>query len=463
MSTATRGTMAVDWEQRVNFDRLRDERLAKLRQKLEESDLGALLAFDFGNIRYMTSTHIGTWAMDKLIRFALITRNSDPIMWDFGSAAKHHSLLNPWLDQTHTENDADPHAPHHGATKPRLESGSRAGISTLRGAFPPDAGIAEGVAAKIKRELEKFGVANEPLGVDLLELPILFALQAEGISVVDGQQVFLEARRIKTPDEITLLTTAASMVDAAYENLYEFLKPGVKENECVGLVAKTLYDLGSEYVEGVNAISGERCSPHPHVFSDRLIRPGDPAFFDILHSFQGYRTCYYRTFAVGSASPAQVDAYKRAREYMDLAIALVKPGATTADIVKVWPTAQEFGFPDEETAFALQYGHGVGLSIWEKPIFSRLVSLEHPETLEEGMVFALETYWPAADGVGAARIEEEIVVTATGCEVITKFPAETLMVAGGQRYYSVGGPLSSIRNPQSHLNTAEGRGEVTAN
>jgi Xaa-Pro aminopeptidase len=453
MSTATRGTMSVDWEQRVDFERLREARLASLRAKLEESDLGALLAFDFGNIRYMTGTHIGTWAMDKLIRFALITRHSDPIIWDFGSAAKHHTLLNPWLNQTHMENDADPHAPHHGATRPRAEHGSRAGISTLRGAFPPGAEIAEGVAAKIKRELDKFGVANEPLGVDVLELPILFALQKEGISVVDGQQVFLEARRVKTPDEITLLTTAASMVDAAYENLYEFLKPGVKENEAVGLVAKTLYDLGSEYVEGVNAISGERCSPHPHVFSDRLIRPGDPAFFDILHSFNGYRTCYYRTFAVGSASPAQVDAYKRAREYMDLAIALVKPGATTADICAVWPAAEEFGFPDEEAAFALQYGHGVGLSIWEKPIFSRLVSFENPETLVEGMVFALETYWPSADGIGAARIEEEVVVTATGCEVITKFPAETLMVAGGQRYYSVDGPLNNIRSSQSHLNT----------
>ena len=460
MSTATRGTMSVDWEQRVDFERLREARLASLRQKLEESDLGALLAFDFGNIRYMTGTHIGTWAMDKLIRFALITRHSDPIIWDFGSAAKHHTLLNPWLNQTHMEKDADPHAPHHGATRPRAEHGSRAGISTLRGAFPPGAEIAEGVAAKIKRELDKFGVANEPLGVDVLELPILFALQKEGISVVDGQQVFLEARRVKTPDEITLLTTAASMVDAAYENLYEFLKPGVKENEAVGLVAKTLYDLGSEYVEGVNAISGERCSPHPHVFSDRLIRPGDPAFFDILHSFNGYRTCYYRTFAVGSASPAQVDAYKRAREYMDLAIALVKPGATTADICAVWPAAEEFGFPDEEAAFALQYGHGVGLSIWEKPIFSRLVSFENPETLVEGMVFALETYWPSADGIGAARIEEEVVVTATGCEVITKFPAETLMVAGGQRYYSVDGPLNNIRSSQSHLNTPEGRGET---
>jgi len=457
MTTATFGTNQVDWEQRLDFDKLRTERLAKLKAELAKSDVGALLAFDFANIRYMSSTHIGTWAIDKAIRFALVTRNSDPIVWDFGSAAKHHKLYNPWLDTTTAEADADPHAPHHGAVKPRAESGARAGISTLRGAFNPDAGIADEVAAKIKRELEKFGLLNEPLGIDIVELPILFALQRAGITVVDGQQVFLNARAIKTGEEIGLLTQAASMVDAAYEKLYEFLKPGVRENEAVGLVSKVLYDLGSEYVEGVNAISGERCSPHPHVYSDRLIRPGDPAFFDILHSYQGYRTCYYRTFAVGSASSAQHDAYKRAREYMDRAIALVRPGATTADIVAVWPKAEEFGFANEEAAFALQYGHGVGLSIWEKPIFSRLVSFDHPEVLKEGMVFALETYWPSSDGWGAARIEEEVVVTATGCQVITKFPAEDLLVAG-QRYYAVGGPLSLQRDSQSHLNTVEGRG-----
>lgn len=457
-NTGTTGTNAVDWEERVNFERLRDERLARLKVELDRSELGALLAFDFSNIRYMTATHIGTWAMDKLIRFSLLTRNTDPISWDFGSAAKHHKLYNPWLDVTTAEMDADPNAPHEGAKRPRLESGARAGISTLRGAFPPDAGIAEDLARKIKRELEKFGLADQPLGVDVIELPILFALQQQGITVVDGQQVFMEARRIKTGDEIRLLTQAASMVDAAYEELYRFLRPGVRENETVALVAKTLYDLGSEYVEGVNAISGERCSPHPHVFSDRLIRPGDPAFFDILHSWNGYRTCYYRTFAVGSASSAQRDAYTRAREYIDRAIALVKSGATTADIVSVWPTAQEFGFADEEAAFALQYGHGVGLSIWEKPIFSRLTSLDHPEVLEEGMVFALETYWPSADGWGAARIEEEVVVTAEGCEVITKFPAEELIVAG-RRYYTIDGPLNLERDSQSHKNTVAGRGE----
>jgi Xaa-Pro dipeptidase len=436
MGIRTYGPNAVDWEERVDVDRLRTQRLGRLKESLDRSELGALLSFDFHNIRYMTSTHIGTWAMDKLIRFALLPRGGEPVVWDFGSAARHHQLYNPWLDGR----PADPE-----------QGRARAGISTLRGAFNPDAGIADGVAAKVRRELDKYGLAGQPVGVDLAELPVLAALDAAGLEVVDGQQVFLDARRIKTPDEITLLATAATLVDAAYDELYRFLRPGVRENECVGLVAKVLYDLGSEHVEGVNAISGERCSPHPHVYSDRILRPGDPAFFDILHSYNGYRTCYYRCFAVGSASAAMRDAYVRCRDYMDEAIALVKPGASTADIVSVWPRAEEFGFPDEEAAFALQYGHGVGLSIWEKPIFSRLVSLEHPEVLEEGMLFALETYWPAADGWSAARIEEEVVVTADGCEVITKFPAEELLVAG-QRYWATDGPLPTTREAESHRN-----------
>jgi Xaa-Pro aminopeptidase len=436
MGLATYGPNAVDWEQRIDLDRLRLERLGRLRQTLEGSSLGALLSFDFANIRYMTSTHIGTWAMDKLIRFALLPRGADPVVWDFGSAARHHQLYNPWLDG---------------------EKRARAGISTLRGSFHPDAGIAADVARKVATELREHGLDDEPVGVDVIEMPVLEALRAEGLDVVDGQQAFLEARRIKTRDEIALLTQACSMVDAAYEELYAALRPGIRENECVGLVSKVLYDLGSEYVEGVNAISGERCSPHPHVYSDRVLRPGDPAFFDILHSHMGYRTCYYRTFAVGSASKAQREAYVRCREYIDHAISIVKPGVTTADVVSLWPRAEEFGFPDEEAAFALQYGHGVGLAIWEKPIFSRLVSLDHPEVLEEGMVFALETYWPASDGWSAARIEEEVVVTADGCEVITRFPAEELLVAG-RKYWTVGGELDTLRETQSHLNTEVGSG-----
>jgi Xaa-Pro aminopeptidase len=428
MGLKTFGLMDVDWEERVNIERLRRERLARVKSALKRSELGSLLCFDMNNIRYVTATHIGTWAMDKLVRFSLLPQDDEPILWDFGSAARHHQIYCPWLGER-----------------------SRAGISTLRGATHPASGLAEDVAKKIKLELEKRRLQNEPIGVDVIEMPVLFALQAQGLKVVDGQQLMHEVRKIKTQDEITLLNTACMMVDSAYDELYRFMKPGVKENECVGVVSKVLYDLGSEHVEGVNAISGERCSPHPHVYTDRVLRPGDPAFFDILHSYNGYRTCYYRTFAVGSASAAMVDAYKRCRDYMDAAISIVKPGITTADVVKLWPKAEEFGFANEEAAFALQYGHGVGLSIWEKPIFSRLVSLDHPEVIEEGMVFALETYWPASDGWSAARLEEEVVVTKDGCEVITRFPAERLLVAG-THYFTFGGELPTTRETQSNLN-----------
>src|SRR5215208_3197589 len=331
MALHTYGTMAVDWEERVRFDRLREERLTRISSLLAESELGALLCFDMTNIRYITATHIGTWAQDKLNRFCLLPQGDEPIMWDFGSAARHHELYNPWLDAGR----------------------SRAGISTLRGAMAAESGRAEDVAEKIRAELAERDLLSEPVGIDAVEPPVLFALQAAGVNVVDGQQLLQQARVIKSQDEITLLNTACMMVDAAYEELYREMRPGMRENECVALVNKVLYDMGSEFVEGVNAISGERCNPHPHVYTDRALRPGDPAYFDILHSFMGYRTCYYRTFAVGSAS----------------------------------------------------------------------------------------------------RSEEQLVVTKEGCEVITRFPAEDLLVAG-KPYYTAGGSLPLARETQSNLNTS---------
>lgn len=428
--TQTHGVMGVDWEQRVDFERLRTERLQRIKGILAESEAGSLLCFDMTNIRYITATHIGTWAQDKMSRFTLLGQGYEPVLWDFGSAARHHALYAPWMGG---------------------DERSRSDPTLLRGAIAPETGRADAVAKKIYNELVEQGLQNDPVAVDIIELPILFALQKLGVTIIDGQQMMQNARMLKTVDEISLLTTAAAMVDAAYDELYRAMVPGFRESDAVALVSKRLYEMGSEYVEGVNAISGERCSPHPHVFSDRMLRPGDPAYFDILHSYMGYRTCYYRTFAVGSASQSQVDAYKRCRDYLDHAISLIRPGVTTADVVSIWPKAEEFGFANEETAFALQYGHGLGLAIWEKPIFSRMVSFDHPEVIQEGMVFALETFWPASDGWSAARIEEELVVTADGCEVISRFPAEELLVTG-VKYYAATGPLNSVRDTESNWN-----------
>jgi Xaa-Pro dipeptidase len=401
------GVMGVDWERRVDFGRLHDYRLGRARQALRDSGLGAVLVFDMNNVRYLTSTHIGEWARDKISRWALLAGDGEPYLWDFGSAAAHHRLYCPWLD-------------------PDRVFGGMVG---LRGAVAPEAGLFEHAARQIRAILEEEGVADMPLGVDLIELPMHDALTAEGLEVRDGQQTLLDARQIKGPDEVVLLSQAAAMVDGAYQLIAEELKPGVKENEIVAMAAEYLFDKGSEHIEAINAVSGERGSPHPHVFADRIVRPGDQVFFDVIHSFMGYRTCYYRTFSVGRSTPAQHEAYKQAREWIDVAIDLLKPGLTTDVIAKEWPKAEALGFDSEYECFGLQFGHGVGLGLHERPIISRLNSLTNSIEVLEGMTFAVETYWPAADGSGAARIEEEVVITADGAEVITRFPAEELFVA----------------------------------
>jgi Xaa-Pro aminopeptidase len=401
------GIMAVDFESRVEFDRLRRYRLARARQALENSDLGALLLFDVNNIRYVSATKIGEWERDKLARFALLARGKEPIVWDFGSAAVHHQLYAPWLLKEHC----------------------KAGLIGLRGTVPPSFGLMQHHAEEIASLLRDAGVAKMPLGVDIIEPPMMFELEKTGLKVQDGQQVMLEAREIKNVDEIALLNRAATMVDGVYQQIYEELRPGVRENDIVANANRFLYEHGSDDVEAINAVSGERCNPHPHNFTDRMIRPGDQAFFDVLQSYMGYRTCYYRTFNVGRATPVQRDAYKQCREWLDKAIELIKPGVSTDKVASVWPKAQDFGFPSELAAFGLQFGHGLGLAIHERPIISRVVSLDHPMEIKTGMVFALETYCPAKDGFSAARIEEEMVVTDTGCRVISLFPAEELPIA----------------------------------
>src|SRR5438132_497989 len=305
------GTMGVDFEERVDYRRLHRYRLSRVKQALEKSELGALLVFDVNNIRYITSTKIGEWERDKLCRWALLARDRDPILWDFGSAAVHHKLYTPWL-------------------KPE---DCKAGLIGLRGTVNPAFGLMERHAKEIASLLRQAGVHKMPIGVDLIEPPMMFELEKAGLKIKDGQQVMLEARELKNIDEIALLNRAAAMVDGAYQLINDELKPGIRENDIVDKVCK------------------------------------------------------------------------------------------------VWPKAPHFGFPDEMAAFGLQFRHGLGLALHERPIISRVISLDHPTEIKEGMVFALETYCPAADGYSAARIEEEVVVTDKGCRVITLFPAEELPIS----------------------------------
>ena len=406
MKFGTQGTMGVDYEERINFDRLRKERVAKIKAELERTDLGCLLLFDNHNKRYATSTAVASPEVDDMGRYAVVPRNGDPYIFGFGSEVAAEKINCPWI--------ADRAYPAH---------------TTMFGALPKDWGASKNFIGDLRMVLDEHGISpEEPIGVDMLDAQLVLALQEEGFRIDDGQDVMLKARLIKTEDEIRIMRNAAATVDAAFDHLARMIRPGVRENDIQAKAAYELHRLGSQWVLNVQVTSGSRTHPHPHLSSDRLLQPGDLVFLDIQTVYNGYQTCYYRTLCCGKPTQKQKDIYKRAYEMLRAGMEVMRPGVTTADVVRVWPSADYWGFKSESEAFGLAFGHGLGVGLWERPIISRLYSVDHPVEFQEGMVIAVETY--AGEGTDGARIEEEIVVTSTGIDVITKFPCDELIGCG---------------------------------
>ena len=400
----TLGLMAKDCEIRVDYGKLRRDRLEKTRAQMKREGLAALLVFDPDWIRYITSTKANDWANNKLLRSALLAEGQEPLLYELGSAIEAKRALCPWIaDRMHPS------------------------IGTWRGAFPRP--VVEGNAKKFARmvrgHLEDMEAADGPIGVDITEMPILRALEAEGLTVADGQQCMLEASKIKTPEEVELIETSISIVEAAFWEVVERAKPGVREQDIAAFMRETMYRLGAEEMQNINVISGNRSHPHPHDFSDRMLRMGDMLFIDVVSVFNGYKTCYYQTFCIGRPSKKQLEVHKRCWDWLFTAIGKVRPGVSTAEIAALWPPAEELGLSGEAEAFALQVGHGIGITHWGKPVVSRFFSFEHPEELQEGMVLAFETY--CGHGNDGARIEEQFVVTPDGIRMLSKFPSEKLI------------------------------------
>ncbi len=244
-------TLGTDWEARVDFARLRTERAAKVKNALARSEIGALILFDMNNIRYVTSTHIGNWARDKLFRCCLVMRNQDPILWDIGSAARTHQMFAPWNDKQNW----------------------RAGISSWRGSIPEEVGVERGNARRLAGLLRDHGLDGEPVGIDVVELPVLRALEAEGLHITDGHGFMQDIRAIKTADEIALLDHSAALVDGAYDELYRYLRAGIRENACVALVTRYLYENGIRGGRGGQLDLRRAVQPASACF----LRPADPA------------------------------------------------------------------------------------------------------------------------------------------------------------------------------------------
>ncbi len=398
------GLMAKDFEAGVNYDRLRRERFAKAQAAVKAGGLGAVLAFDMESIRYITGTYIGDVFRDFLSHYCLCPSDGEAYLFDPAVPAKRTSC--PWME--------DRMAPP---------------ISSLKGGLAPEMGYEKRFAEQIKKVLTDYGVEKKPLGMDFSSIPMIRALEKIGISVVNGQQALLDARKIKTPDEIEIMKQATAITDSVHDKIARAIRPGTRESDIVALASNTFYQYGAERVGLIQCVTGPRGLPHSHTPSDRIIQPGDIVFVDPTVTFMGYRNCYYRCFCCGKPNKYQIKAYENASKWLSDALDVIKPGATTSDVAAVWPRAEEFGYRNEDEAFLQQYGHGLGVGLWEPPIISRRF-MDTPAELEEGMVIALETWCGAEDGSGAARIEEEIVVTKDGCELITNYPSDHLISCG---------------------------------
>lgn len=394
------GQMEVDWEIRVDMEGLRKKRLDRARAKMKEFGLGAFLFFQHANIRYVTGTYGGMWqTYDKMFRYVLLPGDADPILYEV-----------PGVDYICQRQGA-----------PWIEDWRPAII--WRGAGDAKYDMAQKFAAEIKSALDKHGLAGEKVGIDFIDAPGYQALEEQGIKIVDGTNAIQAASMIKMPEELEILKQACAIQDSAYYVVEDMLRPGIKEIDLKAAIAHELYRHGGERIEQITMATGGRTNPFWRSGStDKLLRYGDMVLIDICFQYNGYNTCYYRNFVVGGKPTSQQKRlHREAYELIYGAIERIKPGNTSADVVKFW---EESGYADDGwgSVSLLQFGHGLGTTNHEPPFITMAYSKEKPVPFEKGMYLAIENYVGKPGLSEAARLEENLVVGDDGAVVFSLYP-----------------------------------------
>ncbi|MFC1978200.1 M24 family metallopeptidase [Chloroflexota bacterium] len=380
------GTMGVDWEERISFDRLRRERLQRAKDALDKSDLNALFVFRLEDVRYLTSfrSHLGPVAILGLAA-AVLPRGGDPILCtlDWFYAQAHM----PWLKKENI------------LPRPfiRTEGGTKK--------------WGEEITAKLGNLVEG------KIGVDLWTPSLARSLQKAfpKAEFLDGKAVLAQAQMIKTQDELECQRAATMITEAGFQALLDNLKPGVKECELLALAWQKFTELGSEWSQCSNIVcSGPYTAPYRRFTSDRIIREGDLVIVDIGAGFNGYWGDFTRTYVCGNIMPTKEQIELHQEDYNTLFAALndARVGNTNADIAK------HLNDPVENShSGGVSGGHGAGVGPWEPPWVSDIT----PDALiplEAGMYFSIEPY-AGIPGIGGIRLENQVLVTDGEPEIFT--------------------------------------------
>ena len=408
----TRGTMAVDWEERIDMQRLRRERKARALERLQDAELGSLLLINDPNVRYVTGLAMtGGSGADH---YTLLTENGDVIHWDTADHASNQRYNCPWLDDI------------------RYACPGLGNVPRASGHPGARDWLTDKMAETVYTAMTEYGVADEPLGIDVAGGGLVGAFESRGVDIEAGAgaELMLDVRKTKTRDEIECLRQVAAICEAGFQRLTEVTAPGKRESEIWGDAVRELWRHGA-MAQGGYVTSGPNTWPkHQANTTDRMVRPNDLVYADFYNiGFMGYRSCYYRTFSVGQPTTAQQDAYERARDDLYDVLERIEPGATTDEICEGFPdeAGEHMDWYDADEFWQMttnHWAHGLGLQLYEVPLIWRGLSPEYPIEIEEGMTMAVETMQPA-DRQGV-RVEEMVVVRENGVEVLSQWPVEEI-------------------------------------
>jgi Xaa-Pro aminopeptidase len=398
----TYSTTGTDWQARVDFDRMRSDRLARARMMMEKHDLGALVCFVGENVRYITSVFQGNWKNNIYIRYCVLPRGGDPVLFETaGSDLECAKIDAPWLK---------------GNIRPAI---------TWKWSETAESMMADRMAKSILEVLKENGVEKEKIGIDVYDPAAYAAFQNLKLNTVSAWPAMSGARIVKTPDEIECLKISSAIGDTSFWKIQnEWLKPGVKESYITAKVNEYLYEQGFDFVYDIIVASGGNTSPYRRWHTDKVIRQGDLVIIDQnAVGPGGYFVDFVRCFKVGGVkwTDKEKDLYKECHSTMYGAIEMMKAGNTTADVAAKLPKYADDEF---KTVTLQQFAHSIGLSLYEGMWISRAYSLEYPVELVEGMYFAAETFAGHPGLEQTVRLEENLLVTKDGPILFTKYPFE---------------------------------------
>ena len=389
-------TTGADWQQRVDFERLRKDRLAKAREQMDKHDLGALVLLAGANIRYVTASYQGNWKYNINIRYAVLPQGGEPYLFETAGSDMQCAIIDlPWMENR---------------IRPAMT------WQWAEGAVPHMAGK---MADSVLEVLDAHGVRNERIGMDNLDMPIYRAFMDRKINVVDGWPAMSGARVIKTPDEIELLKQASTIGDAAMWKIkYEWLKPGVRERDIEAKVHEFMLSQGCEIIYDIIVASGGNTSPYRRWASDKIIRQGDLVIVDInAVGPSGYFIDYVRCFkCAGTLNETEIGLYHEVYDSMYAGIEQLRPGNTTADVARAFPIYDDDKYG---TVTLQQFAHSIGITLYEGMWISRAYSMDYPAEIKENMYFAIETFAGHPGLPQTVRLEENVLVTKEGPVVFT--------------------------------------------